>query len=176
MATMDPTTINIATTAPTSIIYPLKTAWTLWAHFSDDKDWSESSYHELYTFNDVRTAVALTRCLPEHVIRGSMLFIMRKGIKPTWEDPQNRDGGAFSYKIPVDSVQDAWRMMTYGLIGEVLVPTAVPNGITISPKRGFCVVKIWMSTCEQQDPNSISVVHPSMRASDCMFKPHKPEY
>ena len=28
-----------------------------------------------------------------------MLFVMRNGINPMWEDPKNKDGGCFSYKI-----------------------------------------------------------------------------
>ena len=25
------------------------------------------------------------------------------------------------------------------------------NGITISPKKNFCIIKIWLNTCEYQD-------------------------
>ena len=28
-----------------------------------------------------------------------MLFLMRDGIQPIWEDEKNRNGGCFSYKI-----------------------------------------------------------------------------
>ena len=29
------------------------------------------------------------------------------------------------------------------------------NGITISPKKSFCIIKIWMSNIEEQNPRKI---------------------
>ena len=29
----------------------------------------------------------------------TVCYFLRTGIKPTWEDPRNRDGGCFSYKV-----------------------------------------------------------------------------
>jgi hypothetical protein len=49
------------------------------------------------------------------------------------------------------------------------------NGITISPKRGFCIVKIWLYDCSLQDP-SIIVPIPLLSKMGCLFKSHTPEF
>jgi len=49
------------------------------------------------------------------------------------------------------------------------------NGITISPKRGFCIVKIWLKNCTLQDPNIIVDVENLVKVG-CLFKTHKAEF
>ena len=75
-----------------------------------------------------------------------MLFLMRDGIQPTWEDEKNRKGGCFSYKVANKFVTTAWKQLSYTLMGETLTkdinlrPTI--NGITISPKKNFCIMRM----------------------------------
>ena len=68
-----------------------------------------------------------------------MLFIMKQGISPMWEDPKNRDGGCFSYKVPNKSVVKAWSELTYRIVGASISNTNPfvnsVTGITISPKK-----------------------------------------
>jgi hypothetical protein len=108
-----------------------------------------------------------------------MLFVMRVGITPTWEDPRNRTGGAFSFKVANRQVPAVWRDLFLSLCGEtVLVDRSLRhlvNGITVSPKKNFCIVKIWMSTCDVQDPGRLTpIAHLSKQG--CLFKKHEPEY
>ena len=49
-----------------------------------------------------------------------MLFMMRKGINPTWEDPANCQGGCFSYKVTNKNVSQVWKKLSYLLVGETL--------------------------------------------------------
>ena len=64
---------------------------------------------------------------------------MKKGIIPVWEDPANRQGGCFSYKIANKSVYSIWKELTYLLVGESLSTNKEfvnqITGITISPKK-----------------------------------------
>ena len=46
-----------------------------------------------------------------------MLFIMKTGITPMWEDPKNREGGCFSYKITNKFVVDVWKKLSLLLCG-----------------------------------------------------------
>mgnify|MGYP003866091315 FL=1 len=73
--------------------------WTLWAHLPHDTDWSLNSYKKIMTFTTVEEALVLYETLPDKMIKNCMLFLMREGIKPTWEDEKNRGGGCFSYKV-----------------------------------------------------------------------------
>jgi len=49
------------------------------------------------------------------------------------------------------------------------------NGITISPKKNFCIVKIWLSISELQDPNVIVNIN-NLSKQGCLFKRHEPEF
>jgi len=49
------------------------------------------------------------------------------------------------------------------------------NGITISPKKNFCIIKIWLENCSVQDPN-IVVNIPNLMKQGCLFKKHEPEF
>lgn len=157
----------------------LNDSWTLWAHLPHDIDWTIKSYKPIMTFASVEEAVALCETLPNKMIKNCMLFLMRKGIQPVWEDDKNRKGGCFSYKVNNKSVPEAWRNLSYSLIGETLTEnkSLLPhiNGITISPKKSFCIVKIWTAVCNFQNPEIILKI-PELTTHGCLFKKHMPEY
>ena len=131
------------------------------------------------TLDSVESALALTETLPEKMIKNCMLFLMRDGIQPTWEDIRNRKGGCFSYKIANKSVTESWKQLSYTLIGESLTKDFKLrphiNGITISPKKNFCIIKIWLATCDFQDPAKIDDIG-NITSYGCLFKKHMPEY
>ena len=49
------------------------------------------------------------------------------------------------------------------------------NGITISPKKNFCILKIWLSCSNYQDPSIIQEI-PNLSNQGCLFKKHEPEF
>jgi len=63
--------------------------WTLWAHLPHDTNWTFESYIPILTFDSVHAIIMLLETIPEEMITNCMLFIMRDGIKPMWEDPKN---------------------------------------------------------------------------------------
>ena len=158
----------------TTIKHKLCDTWTLWAHLPHDTDWSVASYKEILTLNTMEDALMLFENLPEVMIKNCMLFLMRKGIKPTWEDEKNRNGGCFSYKINNRNVTYSWKNLSYVLLGETLTTQELSkyiNGITISPKKNFCIVKVWLSTCNNTDPEIISEID-GLPRHGCLFKRH----
>jgi len=158
----------------------LRDNWTLWAHLPHDTDWTPKSYKNIFTMTTVEEAITITETLPEILVKNCMLFIMREGIKPIWEDVKNRNGGCFSYKVINKNVYDVWREFTYALVGNTISTNdsfvASVNGITISPKKNFCIVKIWMSNCTFQNPDIITNEVTGLDSHGCLFKKHTPEY
>jgi hypothetical protein len=104
-----------------------------------------------------------------------MLFLMRKGILPMWEDPKNCKGGCFSYKVSNKNVATVWKYLSYILVGESLTEDKglrkSINGITISPKKNFCIIKIWIANCDYQNPSYITDI-PNISPHGCLFKKH----
>jgi len=149
--------------------------WTLWGHLPHDTNWTFESYIRILTFNTAEEIIMLLETLPNEVITNCMLFIMRDGIKPMWEDPKNVKGGCFSYKINNKNVVSIWKNLSYSLVGESLTDQvnarSTINGITISPKKNFCIVKIWFSNCNYQNP-SIIIDDIGISSQGCLFKTH----
>jgi hypothetical protein len=154
--------------------------WDLYYHLPHDKNWDLSGYTII--MNSIDTAekvISLNETISENVVKNCMLFAMRSGITPMWEDPKNRNGGCFSYKVINKQVPELWKTLFYLLCGETLCIEEKHNkhinGITISPKKNFCIIKIWLDTSLYQDSNMIVQI-PNLTKQGCLFKKHEPEF
>jgi hypothetical protein len=171
--TMETATLN------SDAFHNLSDKWTLWAHLPHNTDWSLKSYIPISTFKTIEETIAVTESLPSALVENCMLFIMRQGITPMWEDQKNRNGGCFSYKVLNKNVVKAWSELTYRVVGgsisngNAFVKSV--TGITISPKKNFCIIKIWMSNCDHQNPSVVSPVK-GLQSQGCLFKKHTPEF
>jgi len=158
----------------------LNDKWNLYYHLPLNKNWDLNSYTLI--MGDIDTAenvILLNESMGENIVKNCMLFVMRKGITPMWEDPTNRCGGCFSYKVANKYAGQVWKNLFYMLCGDTLCVNrnhkSHLNGITISPKKNFCIVKIWLDTIEFQDPNFIVEI-PNLLKNGCLFKKHEPEF
>ena len=161
--------------------HPLSDEWCLWAHLPHDTDWSLNSYKPIYNYTNVEEVLAVGEALPDRLVKNCMLFIMRKGVTPLWEDPKNRSGGCFSYKVNNKIVDECWKKLTYGLVGESLSKNdklqGRINGITISPKKSFCILKVWISDCTMQSSLLLNTSElKGLATQGCLFKKHLPSY
>jgi len=168
------------TSSSMETFHKLSNRWTLWAHLPHNTDWSIKSYIPIYTFSTIEETIAVTETLPSILVENCMLFLMKEGIKPTWEDPKNRNGGCFSYKILNKNVYKVWKELTYVIAGESVSNNVsfvrCVTGITISPKKNFCIIKIWMTNCDNQNPAIVTNDIKGLVPQGCIFKKHTPEY
>lgn len=154
--------------------------WDLYYHLPQNKNWDLASYQLILgDIDTVDKLVAIGEALTQNVMKYCMLFVMRSGIAPMWEDPKNRNGGFFSYKVANKFVPEVWKTLFYALCGETLSknPKHSPliNGITVSPKKSFCIVKIWLIDLSMQDGGAIIDI-PNLTKNGVAFKAHKPEF
>jgi len=170
----------MATTSTMESFHKLSQNWTLWAHLPHNTDWSIKSYIPISTFTTIEETIAVIETLPPVLIENCMLFIMRVGINPTWEDPKNQHGGCFSYKVSNDKVCKVWKDLTYVVVGGSISKNVgfvnCVTGITISPKKKFCIIKIWMSDCNNQNPSVVTSDVSGLSTQGCIFKKHVPQY
>ena len=159
------------------VLHPLSSKWTLWAHLPKEPDWLNIlSYIKIMSIDSVESTIALTKQLPENMITHCMLFLMRDGIDPRWEDPSNITGGCFAYRVGNKHVPQVWRDLTYCLVGNT-ISANIPfvrnvNGITVSPKREFCIFKIWTKTREVQNPAIVTTAIKNLVPQGCLYKKH----
>jgi len=154
--------------------------WNLYYHLPNDKNWNLASYkHIMENINTAEDLISINEKMNENIIKYCMLFVMREGITPMWEDPKNRNGGCFSFKVSNKQVPEIWKTLFYSLCGETLCTDKKYNelltGITISPKKNFCIIKIWLTNCSVQDPNIIIPIT-NLSKQGCLFKKHAPEF
>jgi translation initiation factor 4E len=149
--------------------------WTFWAHLPHDTDWSLSSYQKLVTISSLEEVVTINNIIPNEMVCNCMLFVMRNGINPLWEDSHNRDGGSFSFKIDNSDVAELWKEMVYKLVGEDLFinenSVKKITGVTISPKKNFCILKIWIKDCSEQNVSKLNINN-KLNVNGCLFKKH----
>jgi len=154
--------------------------WDYYYHLPQDKLWTSSSYkYIMENVDSLEKLISINEIIPDDIIRHCMLFVMLSGIKPMWEDERNRNGGCFSYKVMNKLVNLVWKDLMYSLCGNTLTlnekDMSLINGITISPKKNFCIIKIWLSDCSMQDPESINPIE-NLSNMGCMFRKHEPEF
>jgi hypothetical protein len=158
----------------------LNDKWDLYYHLPTDPNWDIRSYKIIMKdINSCESVIALNNNLKSGSVKNCMLFLMRSCITPRWEDPQNRNGGCFCYKIHNKTVYPSWNLLFKYIVTETLSDNKTVNeninGITISPKKNFCIIKIWMKTTEYQD-SSVFKTFVDERSQGCLFRKHEPEY
>jgi hypothetical protein len=131
----------------------------LYYHLSNDKNWNFESYKLIQSVATIEEAVSLNENLSDNIIKYCMLFMMKSGIPPIWEDPRNINGGCFSYKVYNKYVVEVWKKMVYAFCGGTLMINKENmkhvNGITISPKKNFCILKIWFENLKTQNAEEV---------------------
>lgn len=135
----------------------LNDIWAFYYHDPYNPDWTYKSYIKLEDVSSVcdfwSVYNSITNNLSEH-----MFFVMREHIFPCWDDENNVNGGCFTIKIIKNKAVKFWEEITIKLLGETLLKPAFTNlwesinGVSISPKKSFCIVKIWMKNNDNKDP------------------------
>ena len=128
--------------------YKLNGSWDLWYHSIEDNNWSNGSYKFLYKIKNLYDIRFLKDNIQQNYLQNGMFFIMREDIFPTWEDPDNREGCSVSFKIPASKLHTEWNNFIEKVLTEDILKDKSKiieiNGISISPKREFNILKLWL--------------------------------
>lgn len=150
----------------------LNGCWSLYFHNPDDSDWSICSYKKVCDISSAEDWIKADVCLHDMWDKG-MFFLMREHIQPMWEDEENKDGGCISFKVNKPDAKEYWFQLGCKVLGEVLKKDRMGDrisGVSISPKRNFCILRIWCGSVEIGSPDLFHLEAPHY--SQVMFKPH----
>jgi len=163
----------------------LNNDWTCWIHYQNDNAWTLESYKLISKFSYLKEITLFIETLHENIIKKTMVFFMKDNILPLWETEDNIDGGCFSYKISNTNIVTIFKVLLYKIIGNTLINDETImnniNGLSISPKKNFCIIKIWMKkkdcfenfdTSSNKDPFCIHNIF-NIEDQICVFKQHK---
>ena len=133
----------------------LSSSWDFYCHSIKSNDWSIKGYKKLYTITKISDFWKIINNIKHFGVNIMHFYLMRKGIQPTWEDPNNRHCGICSLKIDFKDTCDAFEMFSTYLVTNQLLTNMNSdciNGISISPKINFknsyTIIKIWNKKTE----------------------------
>jgi len=163
--------------------HPLNTRWVVWYHNPSDQSWTSDSYKDILEIHTIEDFLVLKNswksCLPE--VSEGMYFMMRKtnedkSILPMWEDEHNKNGGVWSFKINKEDAENVWFKLCTFTIGENICNdinnSSYINGISISPKKNFCIVKIWNSDNKMNETNILSNKMTFLDLNEVLYSSH----
>jgi translation initiation factor 4E len=150
----------------------LNTKWIFYYHDPENSDWSLESYVKVAEIRSVEEFWSLYNMLPKQSFHLGMFFLMRNDILPTWEDSENINGGCWSYKISVSDVYPMWEILSARVVCDSITTTNdenVINGISISPKKGFCVLKIWNRSAAVSNVSLLKNDIPKLKHTESLY-------
>ena len=136
--------------------------WSLYFHDPTDDNWNKDGYTNMGTLSNVKEFWTIFNIIRDNIHKG-MFFMMREHIFPVWNDEENKKGGFMSIKILKERAAGFCDELLVNLLNESLLKEEhrskwnFVNGISISPKRHFCIIKIWLKNTEIQDPDIFNI-------------------
>jgi len=151
----------------------LNDVWSLYFHDPYDMNWENNSYKFISTISSVEDFISIYISFNELWSKG-MFFIMREHISPRWEDENNKNGGCFSYKVLKNDLNEKLFDICSKILGEMLGKNDVIseniNGISISPKKNYHIIRIWIKNNTNTNKELYNLNIPSYSA--LMYKSH----
>ena len=155
-------------------MHELNNKWILWFHDPIDNDWSFESYINIHTINTIESFWEVFNNINKLNIENGMFFLMKDGIKPMWEDEKNKNGGCWSFKILKENIYETWLDLIINCINETILTDVsindVINGLSVSPKKTFCIVKIWIKNNISRDIINNNIIN--INTKECIYKKH----
>lgn len=149
--------------------------WTLYFHSPGEKKWSIDTFHKLGAVTTWEEFWTLVNALEDAKWGRGMFFWMRGAIPPLWENYQNIKGGSYSMCIgETDSIDIFHRYSIACMCGFVTMnQDDVIQGITISPKKGFHVIKLWNKDAGSYGrPSGMAILDKRVQAGEIKYTPH----
>lgn len=154
--------------------HKLNSKWVLWYHNPNDSNWDMKSYHKVMELISVENFWDMFTILKTSHFQNGMFFLMKNQVKPMWEDVHNVDGGCWSFRVSKKEVPKTWQELVLSALGEILINNKYAktiNGISISPKRSFSIIKIWNDNVKINEGSLLNKV-PGLNMDELMYKPH----
>jgi len=151
-----------------------ETSWTLYWHPSEGRDWSISSFTNFGTMKTWRHFFTVLEALKLDTLSEGMFFLMRDPIPPLWENCNNVYGGAYSFRVPKHSAGTAFEHYAIAamLSSSMTDPTNTINGLSISPKKTYNIIKMWNTNSGKfRKPSDMMCLLPDMKTGDVLYTP-----
>ena len=164
-----------ATAAPPPS-HPIPTgSWTLYFHEPEDKTWTPESYKRISAVTSWEAMGTILRELGSHRTVNGMMFAMRGDTSPLWENKANIRGGSYCIKVGRKIAAEAYqRYLAAAALGLATNdPANSIVGVTMSPKKGFCIIKLWNANARAfNKAGDITLLHDDIHMEEILYRPH----
>ena len=156
--------------------YKLNNKWTLWYHSLKNKNWDNKSYVKVIELNTLLDYKLLEDIMRINHLQNGMFFLMKNDIFPTWEDPKNRMGGCISFKYDNNILKEWLKVLLLCITDNLSDYNKEINGLSISPKKEFNILKVWIKNDSNDYKILIKQYEPYMKLDKCVYKKHELSY
>jgi len=159
----------------TNIDSPIPTgSWTLYFHSPEETKWTLNTFISLGSMKKWEDFWSVIDALKPESLSDGMFFMMRDPSPPLWESHQNIRGGCYSFRCEKKDASDIYlNHIISAMIGLLsLSPDNRINGISISPKRGFNIIKVWNTDASKfNHPSNINSYISVIKEADIIYTP-----
>jgi hypothetical protein len=156
--------------------HPIPTgSWSVYYHEPEDNTWTAESYKRIAVVSSWEQLGAVLRELGPHKTMNGLLRIMVGDTSPLWENKVNIRGGSYCLKISRRSSVEVFnRYMAAAALGMCTTnPENRVVGVTISPKKGSCIIKIWnLNADAYHQATDLPILHEEVRHDEVIYRPH----
>lgn len=134
-------------------------SWTLYFRSPEETKWTLNTFISLGSMKTWGDFWTIIDTLKEESFSEGMFFLMRDPIPPLWENHQNIRGGYYSFPCQKKDAPDVYINYAIAAMLNSLSTNKenTINGISISPKRGFNIVKVWNTNAQRfHEPSDLT--------------------
>jgi hypothetical protein len=133
----------------------LDNKWAVYFHDYMDTNWNRESYEKLVEITNIIDFWTVFNIVKDKLCLG-MFFFMKQNIFPKWDDNDNTKMSYVSIKILKSNASGFMENILITLFNETLYKNhpEMINGISISPKKNFCICKIWINSTDEIHKNA----------------------
>lgn len=147
--------------------------WTLYFHSPEETKWTLNTFINLGSMKTWQQFWTVMEALKTDSFSDGMFFLMRDPSPPLWESHHHIRGGCYSFRCQKKDAADIY--LNYSIAsmlgGLSTDPANLMNGISISPKRGFNIVKVWNTDAQKfSQPADLAGIS-TIREADVIYTP-----
>lgn len=148
--------------------------WTLYFHAAEETKWTMTTFTKIGTMTTWVHFWAIMDTLKVESFADGMFFLMRDPSPPLWESHYHIRGGCYSFRCHKKNAASVF--LDYVIASMINCASTNPdnfiNGLSISPKRGFNIIKVWNSDSQKFNRiNEINVGLNSVQTADIIYTP-----
>jgi hypothetical protein len=159
-------TLSIQSLIPTG-------SWTLYFHSYEENKWTLNTFVSLGPMKTWFQFWAIIKTLKTELLSEGMFFMMRDPCPPLWESHHHIRGGCYSFRCQRYNASEIYIQYMIAAMCNVLSDSSnTINGLSISNKRGFNVIKVWNTDAQAfHKPSNLEVIHGSVGENDIIYTP-----